>query len=82
MPLTFAFDKGERGGLGCFVKEETMFDHYGDTIISIRLNSDSAKGKDGEADEAIDATLRNVDIYRKDVKKTKDIGQCTNSGVG
>ena len=45
-----------------------MFDHYAYKIISIRLNSDGKKGKDGEATEAIDATLCGVDIYCKDGK--------------
>ena len=57
MPLSFAFDKGERGGLGHSVKELIMFDHYADKIIPIRLNSDGAKGKDGEAAKSIDTTL-------------------------
>ena len=47
------------------------------------LNSDGAKGKDREASEAIDATLCGVDIFRKDIKRTKAVGQSTNyGGVG
>ena len=65
MTLVSAFDKGEIVGLGCFVKEATMFDHSADKTISTRLNSDGAKGKEGEADEAIDVTLCDIDIYRK-----------------
>ena len=47
MPLALAFDKGEKGGLGCFVIKATIFDHSGDKIISIRLNSDDVMVKDG-----------------------------------
>ena len=47
MPLALAFYKGRRGVLGSFFKEATMFDHSADKIISIRLNSDSVKGKYG-----------------------------------
>ena len=65
MPLALEFDKDERGSLGRFVKEATMFDHSADKKISTRLNSDGAKGKEGEADEAIDVTLCDIDIYRK-----------------
>ena len=57
MPMALEFDKDERGGLGRFVKEATMFDQSTDKIIPIRLNIGSAKGKDGEAAEAIDITL-------------------------
>ena len=71
MPLELEFDKGKRGGRVCFVKEATMFDHSGDKIVSITLNSDGAKVKDGEAAEAIGATLCDVDIYCKYSKQTK-----------
>ena len=82
MLMAFVLEKYKISDLGCFVKDATMFDHSGDKIISTRLNSVSAKGKDGDAGEAIDATLFDVDIYRKDRKQTKVIGQCTNSGGG
>ena len=59
-----------------------MFDHSSDKIIFIRLNSDGAKGKGGEADGSIDAILCGVYIYRKDRKLTKSGGQCTNSDRG
>ena len=59
-----------------------MFDHYVIKITSIRLNSDGAKGKDEESAKAIESTLYNVDIYCKDGKQTKAVGQCTNSGRG
>ena len=59
-----------------------MFDYSVDKMISIRLISDSAKGKDGEADEAIDATLCDIDIYCKKGKQFKSIGQCTDFGGG
>ena len=52
-----------------------MFDHYVDKKTSTRINSDGAKGRDREAAEAIDATLCDVDIYRKDGKRTKAVGQ-------
>ena len=52
-----------------------MFDHSGDKIISIRLNSDGTKGKDGKYSEAIDVTLCNVYIYGKDGKRTKYVDQ-------
>ena len=48
----------------------------------IRLNNDGAKVKYGEAAEEIDATLCDIDIYSKDIKRTKSVVQCTNSGVG
>ena len=82
MPLVLAFYKDERGGLGNFVKEATIFDHSVDKIIPIRLNSDSAKGKDREAAEVIDATLCDLYIYRKDGKRTKAVGQCNDYGGG
>ena len=59
-----------------------MFDHSADKILPIRLNSDGVEGKDGKADEAIDDTLCDVDIYCKEGKLTKAIGHCTNSGGG
>ena len=74
MPLVLEFYKGGRGVLGCFVEDETMFGHSANKLISIRLNSDGAKVKYGEATEEIDATLCNVEIYRKDVKRTKALG--------
>ena len=76
--MALVFEKYKKVGLGCSVKDATMFDHSGDKIISFRLKIVSAKGKDGEAGEAIDATLFDIDIYRKDIKKTKVVGQCTN----
>ena len=57
MLLELAFGKVDKGGLGRFFKEATMFDQSTDKIIPIRLNIGSAKGKDGEAAEAIDITL-------------------------
>ena len=78
MTLVSAFDKGEIVGLGCFVKEATMFDHSADKIILIRLNSDGTKGKEGESAEAIYATLCDLYIYRMDIKRTKAVDQCTN----
>ena len=51
MPMALSFDKGKRGRIGSFVKEEARFDHSADKIISIRLNSNGARGKDGESDE-------------------------------
>ena len=82
MPLVLVFYKGERGGLGRFVQEATTFEHSVDKIISIILNSDGANEKDGEADEAIDATLCDIDIYCKKGKQFKSVGQCTDSGGG
>ena len=80
MLLELAFGKVDKGGLGRFFKEATMFDHSTDKITSIRLNSDSAKGKNREAAEAIDATLCDVDIYRNYGKQTKAVVQCNNYG--
>ena len=82
MPLALEFDKGKIGGIGYFVKDETTFDHYADKITLIRLNSDSSKEKYGEDAEEIDDTLCDVDIYCKDEKKTKYIGQCNDYGGG
>ena len=82
IPLVLAFDKGERVGLGPFVKEATMFDHYVDEIISIRLNTDGKKGKNREAAEAIDVTIYDVDIYRKYSKRSNLVGHCKNYGGG
>ena len=82
MPLSLAFDKVNRGVIGCFVKEETMFVHSADNIISIRLNSDSTRVKYGESYKSIEATLCDVYIYRKDGKRTKSVGQFAYSGGG
>ena len=82
MLLELAFGKVEIGGLGRFVKEATIFDHSADKIISIRCNSDGAKGKDREAAEAIYDTLYDVYIYCKYVKLTKDVCQYTDSVGG
>ena len=71
MPLVFAFDKGDRGGFGRFIKEATMFDHSADKIILIRLNSGGVKVKDREAAESIDAALCNVDICCKYISKVE-----------
>ena len=46
MSLVLSFDKVERVVLGSFVKDTTIFHHSADKIISIRLNSGGAKGKD------------------------------------
>ena len=59
-----------------------MFDHSADKIILIRINSYGAKEKDRESSEAIYATLFDVDIYHKDSKLTKSVGQCNNSVGG
>ena len=71
MPLALTFDKGKRGGIGRFVKEATMFDHYADKMILIRLNSDGTNGKYVEASEEITTTFCDVDIYCKYRKRTK-----------
>ena len=59
-----------------------MFDYSVDKIILIRLNCDGAKVKYEEYSDSIDATLCNVDIYRKDGRQTKAVGQCTECGGG
>ena len=82
MQLALSFDKVKRGGLCSFVKESKMFDHSEDIIILIRLNSDGAKGKDGEYTGTIDTTHFDVDVYPKGGKRTKAVGQFTDSGRG
>ena len=59
-----------------------MFDNSADKIILARFNSDGAKVNYREASEAIDNTLCNVDIYLKDGKRIKAVGQWNDSGGG
>ena len=81
-PIALAFDKGMRAGIDRFVKEMTRFDHDGDKVVSVRVNSDGAKGQNSEAAEAIDCSLKEIDKYRSDGKLTRLVGQCTDSGGG
>ena len=81
-PIALAFDKGMRAGIDRFVKEMTHFDHDGDKVVSVRINSDGAKGQNSEAAEAIDCSLKEIDKYRTDGKTTRLVGQCTDSGGG
>ena len=82
MLMAFVLEKYKISDLGCFVKYATMFEHSADKIILIRINNDGAKVKDGEDAEEIYAILCDVDIYCKDEKKTKYIGQCNDYGGG
>jgi hypothetical protein len=81
-PFALAFDKGERAGLGRFVKEMTYFDHEKERVVNVRINSDGAKGKDAEAAEAIDCSLKDIDAYRDDGEKSRASGQCSDGGGG
>lgn len=81
-PIALAFDKGMRAGIDRFVKEMTHFDHADDKVVSVRINSDGAKGQNSEAAEAIDCSLKEIDKYRNDDKTTRLVGQCTDSGGG
>eukprot|EP00957_Ditylum_brightwellii_P027285 2063078-Ditylum_brightwellii.AAC.1 len=82
MPIALAFDKGERAGLGRFVKEATYFDHHPDCNrgVSVHFSSDGGKSRDWEAVESIDTALIPIGKYCTNTEKTTAVAQCSDSG--